>query len=176
MGNMVDRTMMAEYRAVLRDAVMFGLLCLCVAGLLASIFLGVRYIEKNGPAERVPPQAVRLTTLEKSLSDIAPALAASGISRISFPVGPRPFSKSSVAAIGTVDSVRLYVKPPASSMGSAFDFNLVVQGDSLEVEVYETTALPPSVNDAESFIRSLANHAITTMQSRQQYGLQPVKK
>lgn len=175
MGNMVDRS-------VWRDVVMVGLLFLCIGGVLAFVFLGGHLTKENGPAEVVcftvpeAPQAVRLTTLEKSLSDIAPALAASGISRLSFKAVPHPSFGSSVAAIGTVDSVWLYFEPSASSIGSAFQFNLVVQGDSLVVEAYETTALPLSVNDAESFIRSLANQAVATIQSRKQYGLQPINK
>ncbi len=109
---------------------------------------------------------VRLTALEQSLSGIAPTLSVAGITRLAL-------TSSDVAEIGFGSAKPLSMTIPASVSALGFPVYIYVRPDSLVIKTMETTPLPSSFDDAEAFIRALAEHSIATIQSREQYVERP---
>jgi len=128
---------------------------------ISVLWLGDNHIQKVS--------WVRLTALEQSLSDVAPTLSAAGISSLTF-----DSMNATKIRFGAGNSLPVAV--PVSVRESGFPARIDVHADSLVIIVKKTTPLPSSFDDAETFIRLLAEHSIAAIQSHQQYGLQPINK
>ncbi len=149
------------------DVVLWGgIFAMFVA--LSAVLFSVSSYHNNRMAEHSLSQLVQLTALERSLSDIAPSLSAAGITDLTV-------NSAFTAEIGFGSENPLPVSI-VSIRESGFPVHIDVHADSLVITVMKTTPLPSSVDDAEAFIRSLAEHSIAAIQSRKQYGLQPFNK